>query len=109
MKTKTFFCSFFKYSFIRRVGAVIFELNEVSISNFVRFQLQSMSSKIERAFEKITKLSIKIGPKRTIVRQLKRTINQCKVPYMRKKHIFCKNVSLCTINNLSVALEIFFS
>ena len=53
------------------MGAVIFELDEVSISNFVKFELQRISSKIERAFEKRTKSSIKIGPKRTIIRQLK--------------------------------------
>ena len=37
----------------------------------------------------------------------KKTINQCKIPCMRKKYIFfCKNVLLYTKYNLSVALEI---
>ena len=51
----------FKYSLNSRVGADIFELNKVSISNFVKFQLQSMSSKIKRAFKK---KSSKLGQKR---------------------------------------------
>ena len=44
MKTKTFVVL---YSLNKRNGADIFELNEVSISNFVKFRLQSMSSKTE--------------------------------------------------------------
>ena len=47
------------------------ELNKVIISNFVNFQLQRIGSKIEGAFEKMTKFSIKIGPKWTIIRKLK--------------------------------------
>ena len=60
------------------------ELNKDSISNFVKFELQSMSSKVERAFKKMKKKnSIKIGPKRTSTR----TITRCKIPYMRGKTI----------------------
>ena len=33
--------------------SVIFELNEVTLSNFVMFQFQRMTLKIERVFEKI--------------------------------------------------------
>ena len=40
------------------------ELNKDSISKFVKFRLQSMSFKIERAFEITTKFSIKIMLKR---------------------------------------------
>ena len=47
------------------------ELNKVSISNFLKFQLQSNSSRIELAFEKLVKISMKIGPKRTLIRKLK--------------------------------------
>ena len=32
--------------------------------------------------------------------------NQCKTNHMREKHIFCKNVLLYTINNISMVLEI---
>ena len=39
------------------------ELIKVSISNFVKFRLQSLISKIERAFEMITNFSIKKGQK----------------------------------------------
>ena len=52
MKTKTCFVRFFKCSFVFRVGAVIFELNNVSMSNFVMFEFLSMTLKIERVFEK---------------------------------------------------------
>ena len=54
-----------------RAHALQSKLNIVSISNFVKFRLQSMSFKIERAFEKRTKFSIKIEPRRTLIRQLK--------------------------------------
>ena len=76
MKTKTYFCCFFKGLLDLRAHALQSEINKVSISNLVKFRLQSMSSKIEPAFEKTTKFSMKIRLKRTIIRQLKRTINQ---------------------------------
>ena len=37
MRIKTLCVYFFKCSFIKRVQSVIFELDEVSISNFVKF------------------------------------------------------------------------
>ena len=46
-----------------RAHALQSELNKVSISNFVKFRLQSMSSKIEQAFEKTTKFPSKLGLK----------------------------------------------
>ena len=54
MKIKIWFVRFFKCSFVLRVGAVIFELDKVSMSNFVEFEFQSMTLKIERVFEKKT-------------------------------------------------------
>ena len=55
-----------------------------------------MSSKIEQAFKKITKFSIKIGPKRTLIRKLKLPyINVNSLNKERKK--ICKNVLLYTI------------
>ena len=40
----------------------------------------------------------------------KRTKNQCKIPFMRKKtHFFCKNELIYTINNPSVILEVSLS
>ena len=56
MKTKTWFVRFFKCSFVLRVGAVIFELNKVSMSNFVKFEFRSMTLKIEGVFEKTNKI-----------------------------------------------------
>ena len=53
----------FKCLLIFRAHALQLEVNKVSIYNFVKFRLQSMSSKIRRAFEKKTKFSIKIGQK----------------------------------------------
>ena len=55
MKTKTYFVVFFKCLLNFRADTLQLELNKVSISNFVKFQLQRMSFKIERAFEKTTK------------------------------------------------------
>ena len=52
MKIKTWFVCFFKCSLNLRAHALQSELSKVSIYNFVKFELQSMSSKIERAFEK---------------------------------------------------------
>ena len=49
---KNMFSCFFKGSLNFKAHALQTELNKVSISNFVKFQLQSKSSKIERAFEK---------------------------------------------------------
>ena len=43
---------FFNGSLNFRAHALQSESNKVSISNFVKLQLQSMSSKSERAFEK---------------------------------------------------------
>ena len=55
MKIKTWFVRFFKCSFVLRVGAVIFELDKVSMSNFVKFEFRSMAFKIEGVFEKTNK------------------------------------------------------
>ena len=52
MKIKTWFVCFFKYLFVLRVGAGIFELVKVSMSTFVKFEFLGMTSKIERVFEK---------------------------------------------------------
>ena len=46
---------FFKCSLNFRAHALQFELNKVEYTNFAKFQLQSMSSKIEGAFEKTNK------------------------------------------------------
>ena len=46
---------FFKCSLNFKAYALQFELNKVEYTNFAKFQLQSMSSKIEGAFEKTNK------------------------------------------------------
>ena len=56
MKIKTWFVRFFKCSYVFRVGAVIFELDKVSMSNFVKFEFLKMTLKIERVFEKTNKI-----------------------------------------------------
>ena len=71
MKTKNIFCRSFKCLLNIRVHALQSELEKLSISNLVKFLLRSMSSKIERACEEMTKCSIKIGPKKTLFGQLK--------------------------------------
>ena len=45
---------FFKCSLNLQAHALQFELNKVGYTNFAKVRLQSMSSKIERAFEKQT-------------------------------------------------------
>ena len=67
MKTKTYF---FKFSLNLGAHLLQSEHNKVSTSKFVKYQLQRISSKTERAFEKMTKFSTKIRPKKTIIRQL---------------------------------------
>ena len=86
MKKKTYFVVFQILAQFK-AHALQSELNKVGICNFVYFRLHGMSFKIERAFEKITKFTIKIGPKRT-KKATKWTINQCKIPYMRKNTFF---------------------
>ena len=90
LRQKNIFCCFFKYLLNFRAHAPQSELNKVSISNFVKFGLQTMSSKIERVFNKTTKFSIKIRLKGILIRQLKRTINQLKIIYI----VNCKNALL---------------
>ena len=55
MKIRTWLVGFFKFSFVLRVGAVIFELNKVSTSNFFKLEFGSMTLKIEPVFEKTNK------------------------------------------------------
>ena len=49
------FCNFFKCLPNFKAYALQLELNKVEYTNFAKFQLQSMSSKIEGAFEKTNK------------------------------------------------------
>ena len=71
LKQKTFFVIFFKCLLNFRAYALQLEHNKVGYTNFVKFQLQGISSKIERAFENMTKFSIKTGSKKTIFSQVK--------------------------------------
>ena len=66
IKIKTWFVCFFKCSLNFRAHALPSELSQVSISNFLMFQLQSMSSKIERAFEKMNIIFHQIRAKQNI-------------------------------------------
>ena len=52
MKIKNIVCLFFQMLIRLRVGAVIFELHKVSMSNFVKFKFRSMTLNIEGVFEK---------------------------------------------------------
>ena len=88
MKTKTWFVRFFKCSFVLRVGAVIFELDKVSMSNFVKFEFRSMTLKIEGVFEKTNKILSQKLAKRAMNLVSKKDHNQCQISYMGKKYIF---------------------
>ena len=64
MKIKTWFACFFKCSFVLRAGGVIFELDKVNMSNFVKFELWSITLEIESVFEKNKQnFESKTGPK----------------------------------------------
>ena len=78
MKIKHAFVRFFKCSFVFRVGAVIFELDKVSMSNFVRFKFRSLTLKIERVFEKTNIILSQKLANRPINLESKKGHNQCK-------------------------------
>ena len=109
MKIKTWFVRFFKCSFVLRVGALIFELNKVSISNFVKFEFLGMTWKIERVFEKTNIILSQKLSKWVMNLVSKKDHNQCKISYMRKKYIFCKIKLLYAITNLCVEIELIAS
>ena len=109
MKIKTWFVRFFKCSFVLRVGAVIFELDKVSMSNFGKFEFLDMTLKIEGVFEKTNIILSQKLSKWAMNLRSKKDHNQCKISYMRKKYIFCKIKSLYDINNLCVEIELIAS
>ena len=88
MKIKTWYVRFFKCSFVLRVGAVIFELDKVSMPNFVKFEFWSMTLKIEGEFEKNKQILSKKLAKRTLNLVSKNDHNQCKICYMGEKYFF---------------------
>ena len=77
MKIKTWFVRFFKCSFVLRVGAVIFELDKVSTSNFVKFEFWRMTLNIEGVFEKTNKILSQKLAKRAMNLARKRNHNLC--------------------------------
>ena len=56
MKTKTYFVVFLNARSTLELMLCNRKPNKVSISNFVQFRLQSMSSKVEQAFEEEIKV-----------------------------------------------------
>ena len=87
-------CVFFSFKclFIKSVWSVIFEINEISISNLVKFRFQRMTFKIEWVFEKINYILSLKQAKRAMNLVTKKDHNNCKISYMRKKFFF---VRLC--------------
>ena len=77
MKIKTWFVCFFKCSFVLRVGAVTFELDKISMSNFVKFEFLGMTLKIERVFEKINIILSQKMSKLAMNLTSKKDHNQC--------------------------------
>ena len=65
--------------------------------------------KLSEDLKKKKKITIKVGPKRPAYYATIRTINKCKIPYMRKNTFLCKNALPCIINTLPVVLEIIIS
>ena len=60
------YAGFFKCSLILRVGAVIFELDKVSMSNIVMFEFRSMTLEIKGVFERTNKILSKKIAKRAM-------------------------------------------
>ena len=85
MKIKTLSVYFFKCSFIKEVWSVIFELDEVSISNFVKLRCQRMTFKIKGVFEQINNILSQKLAERAMNLLTKKDHNKCKISYMRKK------------------------
>ena len=95
---------------MKRVWSVIIELDEVSISSFVNFWFQRMTLKFEGVFENINNILSQKLAKRDMKLLTKKDHNKCKISYIRKKVIFfCKIISLYTITNLCVVIEIYAS
>ena len=88
MKIKIWFVCFFKCSLVLRFGAVIFELDKVSMSNFSKFEFQSMTLNFEREFEKTNKILSQKLAKRAKNLVSKKDHYKCKISNMRKKLIF---------------------
>ena len=81
---------FFKCLLNFRAHALQSELTKVSVSNFFKFQLQSKTSEIVRAFEKTIKMSHQNRAKKDIYQATLRTIHHCKIPYIKKKHFLLR-------------------
>ena len=88
MKIKTWSVCFFKCSLVSGVGAVIFELDKVSMSSSVKFEFWNMTLKIKRVFEKMNKNFSQKLAKRAMNLISKNNHNQCLISYMRKKKHF---------------------
>ena len=71
-----------------RVDAVIFELNEASMSNFDKLKFFSMTLKIQRLFEKRKEKINQKWAKRAMNLVSKKNHNKCKISYMRENIIF---------------------
>ena len=82
---KTWFVRFFKCSFVLRVGAVIFEIEKVSISNFVKLEFRNMNLKIEGVFKKTNKILSQKPAKRAMNLVSKKDHHKCKILYMKRK------------------------
>ena len=94
-------------SFITRVWPNIFELDEVSISNFVKFWFQRMNLKNERVFEKTNKmLCQKLAKMAMNLVTKKEQYPNANFLNWGKNTFICKIISVYTINNLCVVIEI---
>ena len=92
---------FFKCSFIKRVWSVIFELDEVSISNMVKFLFQRITLKIEGVFrEKQKTFWVKNWPKGLLTYLPKRTTTNAKFLKWGESHFFrCNPLNGCISRN----------
>ena len=109
MKTKTYFVVFSNACSILELMLCNRNLTKLVYQTLLSSDCRAWALKLGEHLKKQQKISIKIMLIRSLIRQLKKTINQCKTSYMRKNHFFCKNVFLYTINNISMVLKIIIS
>ena len=68
-----------------------------------------MTLKIKGVFEKINYILSQKLAKKAMNLLTKKDHSKCKISYMRKSNFFCKIITLYTINNICVVIEIIVS
>ena len=106
------FVILFKCSLNFRAYALKLKLNKAGYTNFAKFRLQNMSSKIERAFEKMTKyVFVFILPSPTFTsnfRQFHINFRKKNILYLKSSISLCDEYHFLHINNCHESGEKFY-